>query len=945
MAQKDFLLTPAPPRPSLPTLSSIMRRVQSHAMNMIYLANNRSDVEKGDPKVGGHPSACSSALHLLSTLHMVVKNPQDFIAVKPHASPTDHANNYLLKLFLESDGSRMSPERMKLAMKNLRHYSHNNEPIFQSYHSAYDPDHWRFIPSGSVGIPPVQSLYLAHAHRMAEKHGYVVPDDSHFWCLMGDSEFREGSLTEAMPEAAERGLGNLTWILDYNRQSLDGHRVVNEVGLGSKDNDRVEKMMAANGWEVIQLRHGPFRRKVFASGPNGEALQNVFESALSDYEFQSILSSRDAKKTIDAVARYDQAAKKALDELSEKEVLTLVSDLGGHDVEAIIEALEESKTDKDRPTFIVAHTIKGFNLDCAAQSTNHSAMIEKAEVLRLRKETGIDSEDLLAFEQFEVSTPEGAYLKARGDWLLSGIHTCKDLKKTNLDTFKGELQKTGALDNFPTEIGINLKFVPLIHTQWMIGQLSAKLVRIAETPLDDKELKEGQKPLSSDDKKFRALAKAFITMAPDVGTSTNLNSTLDGRIFGHDTTDFETEYGIKDSKSPDIVPHESDHSRFIRFDIAESNTMSCVASYGKMADYTGVPFLPLMTVYDFFIKRALDQYFFGAYWKSSCIVVGTPSGVTLSPEGAQHGWKSDIQIANSITWEPAYCQELDWILTETIRRHCLTLAHGEEHPDSNQNRQTVILRAMTRSLEQKEMLNRLKKQARFQGLSDAEIFESTRKDCLAGAYYLVDHRGSPGYRPSENVVNVFTMGSLVTEALNASDELLKLGIFANVIQVSSPDLLLGNLAEANDYHHLRHGLGISGDLFINASQAKKSKSVAPYPPAHIGPNPFDRLDADSAGLVRLLSLGGRRIPVVSVHDGEPGILDNIGSVLGTLQKSLSVRKHSKCGRPSDIYHFHQIDGEAVVAAVQEILEKSAVTGIQIDSQVAAQIGLLNPSHA
>src|SRR5690606_3515484 len=164
--------------------------------------------------------ACSSALHLLSTLHMIVKNPQDGIAVKPHASPVDHANHYLLRTFAESDGARMRDERARLAMKNLRHVSKRGEPVCQSYHSGLDPDGWNFCPSGSVGIPPVQALYMAHAYRMAEAHGYKVPAGAHFWCLMGDSEFREGSLSEAMPEAAERGLGNLTWILDYNRQSL-----------------------------------------------------------------------------------------------------------------------------------------------------------------------------------------------------------------------------------------------------------------------------------------------------------------------------------------------------------------------------------------------------------------------------------------------------------------------------------------------------------------------------------------------------------------------------------------------------------------------------------------------------------------------------------------------------------------------------------------------------
>ncbi|MEO5667117.1 MAG: pyruvate dehydrogenase [Bdellovibrionota bacterium] len=937
MPKTSWSLTPAPKDPSRDVLNSIIKRVQTHTMNMIYLANSRDDVEKGDPKVGGHPSACSSALHLLSCLHLVVKNPQDYMAIKPHASPVDHSNNYLLHLLLEKDGKRMSDDRMRLAMKNLRHFTHTGEPVFQSYHSAYDPDHWNTVPSGSVGIPPVQALYLAHAYRMAEKHGYDVPQDAHFWCLMGDSEFREGSLSEAMPEGAERGLGNLTWILDYNRQSLDGHRVLNEAGLGAKDNDRAEGTFLANGWNVTQLRHGKFRQKVIAdAGTNGEALQNVIESALPDYELQALLSSRDSKKIFDAVNRYDQGAGKALKALSESDTMKFFTDLGGHDTDLVVEALRQSKEDPEKPHLIIAHTIKGWNLRCSAQSTNHSAMLEEDEVFDLRGKCGLNPKDLFAFDHFDVKTPEGEYLKARGDWVLQGIETQKKLQASNVSELRTQLQSTKALEGFPAEIGINLKFVPLIHTQWMIGQLSAKLTRIAETPLDDAQLKEGQKALSESEKKLKPVANAFITMAPDVGTSTNLNSTLDGRIFGVEAEDFEADYGVKNSKEPDIVPHENAHSRFIRFDIAESNTMSCVGSYGKMAAYTGVPFMPLMTVYDFFIKRALDQYFFSAYWSSSFICVGTPSGITLSPEGAQHGWKSDIQIANSITWEPAYCQELDWIMTETLRRHLHTIVNGPESPESNTGRSAVIIRAVTRAIEQKEMMKRLKTHKRFEGKSEAEILEATRLDCLQGGYYLVDYRGTEGYRPSENVVNIFTMGALVTEALQASDKLKEKGILANVIQVSSTDLLLGNLAHETNYAHLKQGLGVTGDLYVRVEEGSTAKkpSNGAYPPALYAPKPFDSLAATPAGVAQLLSLAGRRIPVVSVHDGEPGLLDNIGSCVGTLQKTIATRHHSKCGRPSDIYAYHGMDAASVTEACEAALEESALSEIRIDSALA-----------
>jgi pyruvate dehydrogenase E1 component len=932
MAQKGLTLPNPPAVVSTATLERIMKVIQAHAMTMIYLANHREDAKKGDPKVGGHPSACSSALHLLSTLHLTTRNPQDFVAVKPHASPTDHTNHYLMRLFAEPDGKRMNDDRMRIAMRNLRHYSSKGEPVLQSYHSAFDPDHWNFFPSGSVGIPPVQALYLAHAFRMAKSHGHDVPEDAHFWCLMGDSEYREGSLMEALPEASERAVGNLTWIVDYNRQSLDGHRILNEEALGGKDNDRIEKTALANGWDVIQLRHGRFRQEILRDSKHGEALQN----ALPDYEFQSLLSKKDAKTIVEAVAKYDKGAADALKALDGEQLVRFWRDLGGHDVEVLREAYAAAKKDADKPMLLVAHTIKGWNLRCEAQSANHSAMLTEDEVHELRAAVGLENKDLHSFEQFAPQSPEGLYLKSRGDWFWNGIQEVKKLKEANIARVSEEWKSTGGAAAYPVDSGINLKLLPLAHTQWMLGQVTAKLVRVSETPLDAKEAEAaGKKPLSDTEKRFKAAANLLVTMAPDVGTSTNLNSSMDGRIYGPESEDFEGEYGVKDNKAPDIVPHESEFSRHIRFEIAEGNAMTCVGSYGKLGDAIGVPYIPIMTVYDFFLKRALDQLFYNAYWKSSFIAVGTPAGVTLSPEGAQHAWKSDIQIANMVTWEPSYCLEFDWILTESMRRHMNSFTDPNT-TEGIEGRSAVLIRGVTRALDQKEMLKRLKYAKRFEGQADDAILEATRKDCLEGAWYVVDHRGQPGYRPSENVVHIFSMGSLITEALEASDALLKEGLFANVIQVSSPDLLLGNQGYATGFRHLKQGLGITGDLFLrpqaplSGAATNGKTNGASYPPAQYGPKPFERITLDAAGSARLWTLGGRRIPIVSVHDGEAGLLDNIGSCVGTIQKSLAVRKHSKSGRPVDVFHYHGIDAEAVAQAAKSVLEESAFSGVQLE---------------
>ncbi|MBY0553160.1 pyruvate dehydrogenase [bacterium] len=880
------------------TVESIARRAHYLATQMIFQANHRSDKEKGDPKVGGHPGGSASALHIMGALHLIVKSGFDHIANKPHASPTDHSYNYLLDLLLNADFTKLTQEQKDTAMMGLRKYSKNGEPVFQSYHSAYDSDHHNFFPSGTVGIPPVQAGYLALAYRFAKEHNYEVPD-AHFWALTGDSEFREGSMYEAVPDFADREIGNLTWIVDYNRQSLDGHRIVNEKQMKSTDADRIEKTMAANGWEVIQVRHGAKRQNLFKK-PGGEVFKNFLENELTDYELQALLLVQDIAALKKGIVKEHPNMKKFIDNVSDQELYDAFRDFGGHDMLLLAEAMLQSKKSTRRPTIIIAHTLKGWGLKMAAAPGNHSSLPQPEEVEELRQKQGLKGDAL--FAGFDPKSTEGQFLKTRSEKIYSEIKAQHALKEKNEKFFIDAIEKMGEI---PEKLDINTKMASYPHTQWMLGQLTAKLTRIANAPADK---------LTDTEKKWKVPGELFMTMAPDVGTSTNLNPAMDGKIFGAPVVhDVETDLGVKDTKLPDLVPGEDVSDRFLRFEIAEGNVMTCVGSFGKMRDIIGVPIMPLMTVYDFFIKRALDQYFYNLYWKSSFICVGTPSGVTLSPEGAQHGWKSDFQIPNQITWEPYFCIEVDWILSDTFKRHIM---------NNNSGRQGTLLRLVTRGIEQKDMMKYLTKQARFKQdvtaklcraefpiqnavneeevapKSDQEILTQIREEVLKGAYHLIDYRGYAGYEPGDNVVNIFAMGAMVIEALKASEDLLSRGIYANVIAVTSPDLLCGILAHENDYHYLRNELGINADLYLN-----KTGDVA------------------SADLV---TVSGRRVPIVSVHDGEAGLLDNLGSIVGVRQESCAVRKHSKCGRPNEIYHFHQIDAEAIMEATGKALSETAL---------------------
>src|SRR5436309_2033307 len=107
-------------RPSRPVLDRIVKRALYFSTQMIHQANNRPDVQKGDPKVGGHPAACASSAHILGALHLVVRTAEDFMAVKPHASPMDHSYSHILGLFTNNDGTAYTEEAAKKVMLRLR---------------------------------------------------------------------------------------------------------------------------------------------------------------------------------------------------------------------------------------------------------------------------------------------------------------------------------------------------------------------------------------------------------------------------------------------------------------------------------------------------------------------------------------------------------------------------------------------------------------------------------------------------------------------------------------------------------------------------------------------------------------------------------------------------------------------------------------------------------
>ncbi|MCB9655818.1 MAG: pyruvate dehydrogenase [Deltaproteobacteria bacterium] len=900
-------------------IERIARRVLAYATKMIWDANHRDDVMEGDPKVGGHPAACSSCVHIMSALHLGVRQPQDMIAVKPHGSPIDHSLNHLMQLFHTPKGREwLSTADAEAVMGRLRKFSEAGEPVFQSYHAESDPDGNVYFPSGSVGIPPVVSMYTSLAYRYAADHDLSVPKDAYFWSLIGDSEFREGSLMEAMPDAAERELGNVIWIVDYNRQNLDGTRIPNMRGLRGTDAGRMERVAAANGWDVIQVAHGRKRLRAFEA-EGGARFKDILENAFSDFEFQTMLLKQDGSVVRDRMLSLDKRLDPFLKSYDDKALYALYADLGGHDISVLLSALRRAKLDPISPTLVIAHTVKGWGLPSLyAAPGNHSALPTEEEVDALLAAEGLSKD--APFALFDEGTDEAAFLARRRDEMRAGQVAIWDLREKNVATFKAAGEAVGGL---PETLGLNLKYLPLVHTQYVWGQLAAKVIRMGTTYEQSRSGQAVEKPLVGDEVRWGPAADLVLTMAPDVGTSTNINPAMDDRIYGPQQDNYETSLGVGDRRRPKLAPHEEPWSRHIRFEIAEANCVSAAGAFGKIRESLGIPFLPVMTIYDFFIKRAFDQLYYNLYWGSSFICVGTPSGITLAPEGAQHSWKNHIAMPNCITWEPFYALEVDWILAESIRLHYL----GE-----NSGRSGVIIRAVTRAFQQKQMLEHLRIAKRFEGVSDDDVLEATRRDALQGGYYLIDWRDHPGYEPGENVVHIFAMGAMGQEAVDASKKLVEEGIFANVIIATSSDLLSGNLAHKDGYRHLREGLGVTGDLYLSHAGAAKNGAVAGNGAGNGramnggAQNVYARHD--------IVLAAGRRVPLIAIVDGEPGIMDNLGSVVGVPCETLAVRKASKSGRPVDVYRYHGMDPDSIVAAAGRLLSTTALENVRLSSSFA-----------
>jgi pyruvate dehydrogenase E1 component len=770
----------------LGALSGVERRVLWLATSIVHHANrvrpNRSGV-----KVGGHQASSASMVSIMTALWFAHLEAEDRVSVKPHASPVLHAISYLLG------------QLDRRYLTELRAYGG-----LQSYPSRTKDPYPVDYSTGSVGLGATAPIWGAVASRYVSDHFRRESCDrtpGRQIALIGDAELDEGACWEAIVDPAVSGLGEVMWVVDLNRQTLD--RVVPRVALA-----RLQGMFEAAGWQCVTAKYGRRLGELFGR-PGGEALRRRMDG-MSNAEYQRLLrcSATDLRERLPGSGADRRGILGLLDGLANEDLRVAVRDLGGHDLVTLTEAYRKADAAVDRPSVVFAYTIKGWSLPIEGHPSNHSALLTPEQHRELAADLVADPDD--PFAPFPGASPE-ARLCAR--------------VARRLRNRPRELKAPPAV---PEEIG--RRYTGETSTQQEFGRLLTGLPRADA-----------------------AVAARVVTVSPDVASSTNLGGWINksGVWSLEDRIDW-----FEDDPETLLRWREKRGGQHIELGIAETNLVGLISELGCTWDRDGEPLLPIGTIYDPFVGRALEPWSFGIYSGAQSILVGTPSGVTLAPEGGAHQSVTTpsigIEQPGCTAWEPAFGQDLEWTLL-----HALGMLGRPAGTSS-------YFRLSTRPVDQ----------ALAALPQDAEGRERRKRGVLAGGYRLRDSLD----RGLEPVVTLVGTGAIMPEVIRAATLLEEEGALgADVVCLTSADLVFRAL-------QARQGLGEGEHRVLDEL----------FPP-------------------------DRQLPIVSVVDGHPHTLSFLGAVRSAPIACLGVSRFGQSGDLQRLYEHHGIDPETIIGAALDVM--------------------------
>lgn len=673
----------------LDALAEIERRVLWLSTSIIHHAN-RVRANPSGLKVGGHQASSASIATIMTSLWFGQLRAEDRVSVKPHASPVLHGINYLLG------------ELEQRHLTTLREFGG-----LQSYPSrSKDPDPVDYS-TGSVGIGATAPIWGAISRRYTETVSGQRSRGRQY-SLVGDAELDEGAIWEAVVDSSVKDLGEIVWIVDLNRQSLD--RVVPNIAAG-----KIEGLFAAAGWQVLTVQFGRLLESLMSRGTGGAALRERL-LGMPNPEYQRLLrcSAEELRSRLPGDGDGAREISQLLAEVDDRTVLAALRNLGGHDLAALQAAY--AQIDDTRPTVIIAYTVKGNRLPTQGHPQNHSSLLTMEQYASLAAELGEDLQS--PWRRFAPDTAPGGLVAEAAEAL------------------RREPVQAASVPEVPKDFRRTPKGTST--TQAALGRTLLDLTR-----------------------ESAEIARRVVTVSPDVTSSTNLAGWLNK--VGVWSVEERRNWFDDDAET---VMHwrERPTGQHIELGIAEVNLVGLIGELGATWSRWGQPLFPIGVLYDAFVERALEPWSYGIYAGGQSILIGTPSGGSLAPEGGAHqSFRTPsigLEQPECTSYEPAFAIDTEW---------SLLAAMGQMGRPGGKS---AYLRLSTKPVDQ----------SLAAVPPDPAARERRRRQVVAGGYHLRTTERAPQ-------ATIVALGAMVPEALAAAERLEEQGLGVDVVVVTSPGLL------------------------------------------------------------------------------------------------------------------------------------------------------------
>ena len=643
----------------------------------------------------------------------------------------------------------------------------------QSYPSrTKDADDVDFS-TGSVGLGAAITSFASLVQdyvNLKKPDGGAPP--GRMVAIVGDAELDEGNVFEALLEGWKHDVRNVWWVIDYNRQSLDS--VVSD-----RLFTRIDGLFSSMGWNVVTLKYGKKLEAAFARA-DGEALRQWIDDCPNTV-YSAIVFKAGAvwRDYLERDLGHLAGIRAILADHDDDALHALMTNLAGHDMETLLEAFRA--VDDDRPTCFIAYTIKGFGLPFAGHKDNHAGLMNPDQLAQLKRRMGV---------------PDGQ------EW----------------DRFAGLQLPPERLIEFLAAVPFAANSSPRRYLATTIEVPDALPVPTAERMSTQEGFGRILNELGRGESE---LAARIVTTSPDVTVSTNLGPWVNHRgIFGRsESKDVFRELQVVSPQRWGV----SSKGQHIELGIAEHNLFLLLGALGLSGPVFGERLLPIGTLYDPFINRGLDALNYALYQDARFIVVSTPSGITLAPEGGAHQSIGTpligMGLPNLAYFEPAFVDELTTIIAWSFR-------HLQDPKGGS-----VYLRLSTRPLPQP------------QRALDPALVDGV----LSGAYWMVPPE------PGADLAIVYT-GAVASEAIEAHRQILEDLPGTGLLAVTSADRLYGDWLEAQkEGREGRHRPSYIERLLQPLSAGASLVTVLDGHPATlswlgaVGPNPVQALGVSSFG--------------------------------------------------------------------------------------------------